>query len=127
MTNFVDEIINRFLTFQVLVSALAIAGVFTTIKLMFKRAQVGLWEKPWFQGFIMTPMNLVLGAVVAIIPGWFFGDRYVERMIVGVAVGFLSLFLYTMFKKRVAAMTGVQLPALNGDQPATPTPTGDPK
>ena len=119
---FIDEVLKRFVSWELLVTAIAIAGLFTTVKLMFKRAQVGLWEKPWFQGFVMTPMNLVLGSVAACIPDWFPGDTYFERLVVGLAVGFLSLFLYTMFKKRVGDLTGMTVPA-SDDSDSTAAPT----
>lgn len=101
-----------FLTWQFAATCIAIYGIMATLKV---GLQIVAATSPklakvlatgWFQGFVMTPMNLVLGVLFALPPGWLVPKDQPGRIILGICAGFLSVFVYTMVKKRITSAIG---------------------
>lgn len=100
--------LTKFLSWEFLLAALAINAVMTVLKLMGdKYKPMGKYlAKPWMQAFVMTPLPLVLGVLLAAVPDWLVPAGTAGWYIVGMVVGFLSQFLYAVFKKRIETSTG---------------------
>jgi hypothetical protein len=93
--------ISVFLTWQFAVACVAIYAVVETVKRTVKKGAPSTFETAWFQGFVLTPLPLLVGAAVGCIPG-FLGVNGTEigaRIIIGIAAGFLSGFIYGMIKR----------------------------
>jgi len=110
----VIDLTDVFLRWQFLATCLAIMAAVTTLKAMGVRfSPLGrLMDKSWFKAFVLTPLNPVLGALASFIPNWLTdsNQHIAGRLILGVVCGLLSLFAYTVFKKRLEVVAGVTLP-----------------
>lgn len=122
------SIAGPFMSWQFVATAVIIYAIqFTFVKMGRAYKPLGkLQAKAWFQGFIMTPMNVVLGLLFAIPKGWLVPADQKGRFILGACAGFLSLFIYTMLKKRVEVLVGAGSVADPDPKPANPKPV-DPK
>jgi hypothetical protein len=95
-------VIKNFLTWQFAATAVAVMALMTMLKKVFIRAKKEhILNKPWFQAYILTPLPLILGFGIAFIPGFLCGEHWYQRAVLGVSAGFLSQFLYGVFKKRL--------------------------
>ena len=118
---------DQFLTFQFLATCLAINALMELVKYwvdLYKKT-THLLSTRWFQAFVLTPLNMVLGVGISLIPGWMPGAVSVtNNVILGICAGSLSLFLYTVFKKRVQSVAGVEQTAPAEDVAAKPEDAG---
>jgi hypothetical protein len=118
---------DQFLTFQFLATCLAINALMELVKYwvdLYKKT-THLLSTRWFQAFVLTPLNMVIGVGISLIPGWMPGAVSVtNNVILGICAGSLSLFLYTVFKKRVQSVAGVEQAALAEDPTPKPEDAG---
>jgi len=69
-------------------------------------AKVAIRSKPWFRGFILTPLPLALGLVIGIIVPVMPGNDVITRGFIGLVCGALSIIIRNVVKKRI----GIDLP-----------------
>lgn len=93
--------ISVFLTWQFMVACVAIYAIAETFKRAAKKGAPSVFEAAWFQGFILTPLPVVVGAIVGCVPGFLGtnGAPIGARILIGIAAGFLSSFVYGVVKR----------------------------
>jgi hypothetical protein len=95
-----DELLAPFLTWQFILSAILInVAVGYGIRIV-RIIRSSLPGQRWFKA-LSTAANPLLGLIIAIVPDFLYGDRFIERAFVGMCAGFLSHFIYGLFIKRL--------------------------
>jgi hypothetical protein len=89
-----------FLTWQFVLSAVLINAAMLYVKRFVTIQNPGTLSKRWFKS-LLTIANPILGVGIALIPNFLYGERFVERLFIGICAGFLSHFIYSLVVKRV--------------------------
>jgi hypothetical protein len=92
--------LTPFLTWQFILTAVLINVAVGYAKRVARTANPALPASRWFK-VIMTVANPVLGLLIATVPDFLYGERFVERAFIGVCAGFMSHFIYALFVKRL--------------------------
>lgn len=82
------------------VACVVIHGVMTVIHRMLKSIAPGLMERQWFKA-IVGSLNLVLGALIGLFD-YLPGDTRTARVLLGMAAGLLSHYVYEEVRKRIS-------------------------
>ncbi len=96
----IDSLLAPFLTWQFILAAILINAMLIYVRRFVRAARPEMLDARWFKA-TLTVANPVLGFLVALVPGFLYGGRLVERIFVGVCAGFLSHFIYSLFVKRL--------------------------
>jgi len=96
----IDNLLAPFLTWQFILAAILINATLIYVRRFVKDANPALLDARWFKA-ILTISNPLLGFLIALVPDFVYGERFVERAFVGVCAGFLSQFIYALFLKRL--------------------------
>lgn len=96
----IDSLLAPFLTWQFILAAILINATLIYVRRFVKDAKPALLNARWFKA-ILTLANPLLGLLIALVPDFVYGNRFIERAFVGVCAGFLSQFIYALFVKRL--------------------------
>lgn len=95
------------LAFDVVVVAVAVVAILTTIKhvgrILDKGATQPLIDRPWAQA-VLEFAPLALGAALALVPGLFDGFEIALRAVFGLIAGYASPGIYGHLKKRLPGL-----------------------
>jgi hypothetical protein len=95
-----DAMLVPFLTWTFIATSLVINASLIYARRFVSSASPATLEQRWFKS-LLTIANPLLGALVAFIPGFLYGNRFVDRLFVGLCAGFLSHFTYSLIIKRL--------------------------
>ena len=98
-----------FASWEVWLSAITIVAVLTTLK---RTAQTLGRDAKTLLGhpatkIALTSGNLILGMLFGLVPGFLPGEG-IERVLVGIVVGFMSQTIYTAAKPMIPGMLGAK-------------------
>jgi hypothetical protein len=95
-----DEMLTPFLTWQFILTAVLINVAVGYTKRVIRTANPLLLVRRWVK-VCMTLANPALGLLIATVPDFLYGSRFIERAFIGVCAGFMSHFVYALFVKRL--------------------------
>ena len=93
-----DNSINVLLSWQVIVTSMAIYSIILCLKRVFYLSNRNIAESKSFKSTLVF-LNTFIGIIFAFIPNFLPGNNFSERAIVGIVCGFLSNYTYIFIKK----------------------------
>ena len=114
-----DKFWEPIVTWQFLISSLAIIAVITIIKNALRALDKNLVKRGSVKA-VFALGDLLLGFVVAIPHDFLMGDTYTKRVFVGIVAGFFSQFIYHLILKRFALFGDA-----NKGKPPAPSESGE--
>jgi len=93
-----DNSINVLLSWQVIVTSMAIYSIILCLKRVFYLSNRNIAESKSFKS-VLVFLNTFIGIIFAFIPNFLPGNNFSERAIVGIVCGFLSNYSYIFIKK----------------------------